>query len=45
MNKTDPYWSATLAAERVVKERAISALPIDRLEDQTLGRWGASSIN
>ena len=29
MNKTDPYWSATLAAERVVKERAISALPID----------------
>ena len=29
MNKADPYWSATLAAERVVKERAISALPID----------------
>lgn len=29
MNKTDPYWSATLVAERVVKERAISALPVD----------------
>ena len=29
MSKTDPYWSATIAAEKVVKERAISALPVD----------------
>ena len=29
MSKVDPYWSATIAAEKVVKERAISALPVD----------------
>ena len=29
MTKTDPYWSATITAEKVVKERAISALPVD----------------
>ena len=29
MNKTDHYWSATLAAEKVVRERSISALPVD----------------
>ena len=29
MSKTDPYWLATIAAEKVVKERAISALPVD----------------
>ena len=29
MSKTDPYWSAMIAAEKVVKERAISALPVD----------------
>ena len=29
MSRTDPYWSAAAAAERVVKERSLSALPID----------------
>ena len=29
MSKLDLYWSATIAAEKVVKERAISALPVD----------------
>ena len=29
MSKTVPYWSATIAAEKVVKERAISALPVN----------------
>ena len=32
MSRTDPYWSATIAAaaaERVVKERSLSVLPID----------------
>ena len=29
MNQTDPYWSATAVAEKVVRERTLSALPID----------------
>ena len=29
MSRNDPYWFATLAAEKVVKERGITELPID----------------
>ena len=29
MNKTDPYLAATLTAENVVRDRSISALPVD----------------
>ena len=29
MSKTDAYWSAAIAAERVAKEQAISVLPVD----------------
>ena len=29
MSPSDPYWLATLAAENIVKERGITALPVD----------------
>ena len=29
MSRNDPYWPATLAAEKVVQERGITALPVD----------------
>ena len=29
MNETDSYWFATINAEKVVKQRAICALPVD----------------
>lgn len=29
MSRNDPYWLATLAAEKVVNERGITALPVD----------------